>query len=359
MYCRFCGKTIPDDSDFCPFCGKALNSINTPSNQTNHAGDNTFPKKVPSISKKRKIIIYITISCVIILAIIVGGKSYANYAHHVAELDDHSLSLFVGQQHFFNVQSTLISSDNSIVEVNGTTIIAKTSGTATITSSFSFAEDYCSIEVIEESIKIQNLPGLALEKGEDALLQISTNCADSNPKITWSTSDTSIATVNESGKVSGLNPGTVTITASLPNGISDSYVVSIIPSEINQANGFIKRPSGYEEAPVTVHAPQTDSCYVYFQSQTNSKNDFSIFVNMGTTTEVEAPVGTYIVYVASGKKWYGTEYKFGSSTYYYKAEDTFRFYSQGNYVYGTELTLYKVQNGNLETETINESQFPD
>ena len=34
MFCRYCGKTIADDSDFCTYCGKSLNTVNQPAKFT-------------------------------------------------------------------------------------------------------------------------------------------------------------------------------------------------------------------------------------------------------------------------------------------------------------------------------------
>lgn len=55
------------------------------------------------------------------------------------------------------------------------------------------------------------------------------------------------------------------------------------------------------------------------------------------------------------------KYKFGVGTDYYKANKLFEFYLSlsGDYVYGTELTLYTVSGGNLGMSEINENDFPD
>ena len=75
-------------------------------------------------------------------------------------------------------------------------------------------------------------------------------------------------------------------------------------------------------------------------------------------TEVEVPLGKYEVYYCYGDTWYGEKYKFGSQTLYAKADDIFEFYENNEGVYGYTLTLYRVSNGNLDTESIKESQFP-
>ena len=47
MYCRFCGKEIPEDSRFCKYCGKELayNPDNkTPANDTSKLDKKNDPK---------------------------------------------------------------------------------------------------------------------------------------------------------------------------------------------------------------------------------------------------------------------------------------------------------------------------
>ncbi|MFT8878858.1 MAG: Ig-like domain-containing protein [Oenococcus sp.] len=50
--------------------------------------------------------------------------------------------------------------------------------------------------------------------------------ADSSAEVTWSTSDATIATVDE-GEVSGVKAGTATITAKLANGLTASTTVTV------------------------------------------------------------------------------------------------------------------------------------
>lgn len=77
---------------------------------------------------------------------------------------------------------------------------------------------------------------------------------------------------------------------------------------------------------------------------------FSFYVCAGDTVEMNVPTGTASVYFASGKVWYGPDYRFGGTEYH--ADNIYDF---TNYTY--ELTLYPVPNGNLETEKVSDSQF--
>ena len=131
------------------------------------------------------------------------------------------------------------------------------------------------------------------------------------------------------------------------------------PKPVSISNGVVKRASGTALAPVKINAPSTESVYVYFKSSTNSSNDFSVFVKAGSSYETDAPLDTYTVYYAQGTTWYGIDYKYGSGTDYYRADSKFRFYIDGQYYRGAELTLYKVYDGNMDTQTINKGSFPD
>lgn len=68
--------------------------------------------------------------------------------------------------------------------------------------------------------------------GINQTLQLATTLEPSNTtnkRITWSSSDESIATVDDKGLVTGVSNGTVTITATTKNGINNSYEVIVSP----------------------------------------------------------------------------------------------------------------------------------
>ncbi len=176
--------------------------------------------------------------------------------------------------------------------------------------------------------------------------------------LVWESSDKTIAVVNNEGVVNAVNPGVVTITATTANGKKATHKITINLKPVSVANGMIKWPSGSRLAPVRINAPSDASVYVYFQNDSNSSNDFSVFVSAGTTVEVDAPLGTYTVYYAQGTTWYGTTYKFGVGTGYFKSDSAVELYFDGIYYNGVELTLYKVLGGNMATESIDEGDFP-
>ena len=140
------------------------------------------------------------------------------------------------------------------------------------------------------------------------------------------------------------------------NQVSDSEL-----QEVKVENGeIIVHPQGECLAPFTVETESSDKSnyFIYLKCLNNSKNDIAFYVQGGNTVEVAVPLGRYKLYYCSGKTWYGYYNKFGSKTSYSKADDVFEFYDDGQYYQGHIITLYEVVNGNMETDTIDGSQFP-
>jgi len=85
----------------------------------------------------------------------------------------------------------------------------------------------------------------------------------------------------------------------------------------------------------------------------------TVFVRGGDSTEIDVPLGTYVVKYASGETWYGyaPDHLFGPAASYSKASEYFTFEQRGNTLRGHSITLYKVINGNLRTEKIKPNEF--
>lgn len=255
------------------------------------------------------------------------------------------------------------SSNSRVAAIEENKLIAKNEGSATITatdriSGISASATIDVSPVLATSISLFR-DSLKLSAGETITLGATIRPDNvTDPSITWSSSDSSVATVNSKGLITAKKAGTARITAKTTNNKTATCLVTVTPAPVTITNGYVLRPSRECVAPVTIHAPAGESVYVYFKCSSDSRCDFSMLVKAGTTCEVDAPIGTYKMYYASGDVWYGKEYKFGENTQYYTSPDIFTFYFSGDYVYGTELTLYKVANGNMTTTEISDSQFP-
>ena len=113
---------------------------------------------------------------------------------------------------------------------------------------------------------------------------------------------------------------------------------------------------GYPE--VTINAPNDVNCYVYFRNTQDSSNDFAFYVSAGSSVTVNAPPGVYKFYYATGDTWYGRFLRFGEGTYFYKSPDLVVL-EEDNWGYDiVEFTLYAVPGGNLDTELIDQDEFP-
>ena len=88
------------------------------------------------------------------------------------------------------------------------------------------------LEIVIEDIILNQTTG-TLTEGETLTLYATINPEDANnPSLTWSSSDPSVATVDNTGKVTAIAPGTATITAKAndSSGVSASCEVTVTPA---------------------------------------------------------------------------------------------------------------------------------
>lgn len=150
-----------------------------------------------------------------------------------------------------NKDITWSSSDESIALVDseglvtthgiGTTVITATTSNDK-TTSFELTVN----EVIAESLNIKDKPTNMTNAKKIPLYVNLLPKNTTSKEIEWTSSDPSVAEVNESGNLKALSPGTVTITATQKN-ISDSFeliVEPIIPSSIEIASDIDKHRVG-------------------------------------------------------------------------------------------------------------------
>lgn len=83
----------------------------------------------------------------------------------------------------------------------------------------------------------------------------------------------------------------------------------------------------------------------------------TIYVEGGTTYEINVPVGTYHIHYATGQTWYGIRHLFGPATTYSETVGDFTFSIQGNKAQGNDIELVPQLGGNLATKTISAAQF--
>ncbi len=222
--------------------------------ESGNSGDNK--------EKIKKIAFLALLFCIVLILIVViakgcsgknddnnGGNSNINNDVVIA-LNRTSIALKVGEE--FNMVAQVLnadvsnpiviwnSEDTNIVTVNDDgNIMAISEGTTRIIASYkdndniSYSSE-CEVTVTNnvkkiESIKIQQ-DNFTLKKGEEIVLQIEVTPKDAEVEnLIFSSDNTSVATVSESGTVNAIGVGTTTITVKTQDEeLSDSVTVTVI-----------------------------------------------------------------------------------------------------------------------------------
>ena len=122
------------------------------------------------------------------------------------------------------------SSDTGVATVSYGEVTAVGAGYACITISQDMGYDaYCYVTVTEPVIATSiELPAEAtVTCYSSTVLSPTLTPSNANPTLKWKSEDTSIASVDQSGKVTGNNPGTTTVTVTTDNGLSASCDVTV------------------------------------------------------------------------------------------------------------------------------------
>lgn len=111
-------------------------------------------------------------------------------------------------------------------------VTAVSKGTATITATTENNKTAtCTVTVAPVPEKVTlSTTSLKFTEGESRQLTATVTPSDViNKTVTWSSSDTSIATVDETGNISGITAGNATVTATAWNGVKASCSVTVAP----------------------------------------------------------------------------------------------------------------------------------
>ena len=128
-------------------------------------------------------------------------------------------------------------SDNtSVATVDGNgKVTAVSVGTARITAAHSGQSATCVITVAPIEVKRITLDRTSLNLGLNKTRTLVATVAPSNATdktVTWTSSDSSIATVSNTGVVRGIAYGTATITATSSNGLTATCTVHVVPTPV-------------------------------------------------------------------------------------------------------------------------------
>lgn len=156
-----------------------------------------------------------------------------------------NLSLQVGEVYTLNgyvnlnsaISISYTSSNSNVVSISGNQATALSVGSAIITASCWYGSEYLTATMnvtVSEVVEVTSISispsSLTLKVNETYQLSITASPSDASNNVTYTSSDSSVASVSTSGVVTGLKVGSATITATsilFPN-ISDSIQVEVI-----------------------------------------------------------------------------------------------------------------------------------
>ena len=176
----------------------------------------------------------------------------------VREGDSTTLKATVAPSNATNKQVTWTSSNESVAKVGGGNVIGVSKGSATITVTTSNGKTATCKVTVTENTSIVKPTGINLDQSSLELMsgttgQLTATVLPSNATnktVTWTTDNSSVATVNSSGLVTAKGEGTATITATTFNGYSASCTVTVTPKQFTTVeNGvYFEKPSGWSNA---------------------------------------------------------------------------------------------------------------
>ena len=161
----------------------------------------------------------------------VTGVTLDKASHEMTEGDEFTLIATVNPSNATNKNVSWKSSNTSVATVSNGKVTALKAGSATITVTTEDGGKIASCEVTViipvKSVSL-NLTKLTLEKGnEEALIPTINPTNASNQYLSWSSSNTSVATVSENGVVYAVNSGTATITVKTHNGKQATCLITV------------------------------------------------------------------------------------------------------------------------------------
>ena len=191
-------------------------------------------------------------------------------------LNRSSLTLDIGETYTFiatvnpsnatNKKVTWSSSNGSIASVSNGKVTARSAGTVTITAKAGNKTASARVTVLEDEIDVTrvtiNKSSFTLDIGETYTLRATVTPSNAtNKKVTWSSSNSNIASVSSSGRVTAKRAGTVTITAKAGNK-SDTVKVTVLEEDYCRTNTVRVYSIGY------ISSSTIDDRYSYNDSYT-------------------------------------------------------------------------------------------
>lgn len=140
-------------------------------------------------------------------------------------------------------------------------------------------------DVPVDSIQIISDESRIMEKGESIQLTIVFEPADAaGRKVTWSSSNPKVASVDENGKVTAVGDGTATITATTPNGKTASITITVKKAPAGSGAADIKMDTSYRKLRLCVPA-STKTGNKLFWARVSDADGYVIYGNPCNTAK--------------------------------------------------------------------------
>jgi len=215
-----------------------------------------------------------------------------------------TLSVTVTPSNTTNKNVTVTSSNTSVVRADGLTLMAVGSGTATITVKTANGKTAtCTVTVALPNATSVTLSAKELNLGGGETKKLTATVSPSNAadkSVTWTSSDTNVATVDKSGNVTAVSNGTATVTAKTSNGYSASCTVrvSVAVSGVKVDSEISLKPGETKKLTATVSPSNAaDKSVTWTSSDTN----VATVDKSGNVTAVKSGTATITVKTANGK----------------------------------------------------------
>ena len=171
-----------------------------------------------------------TATCTVTVIVEVSSISLNKASDTIKVGGTTQLTATISPSNATNKSVTWTSSDSTIAVVTNGLVTGKKAGTVTITAKTNNGKTAtCTVTVIVEATGVSiNKSSASVYEGETVQLSATISPSNvTNKTITWTSSDTSVATVSTSGLVTTKKAGTATITAKTNNGKTASCLVTV------------------------------------------------------------------------------------------------------------------------------------
>lgn len=210
-------------------------------------------------------------------------------------------------------KSVTWSSNNTAVATvdNNGNVSALAAGTATITVTTADGNKTatCTVTVTApaapidvQSISMKSSTTIAIGASETLTVTYTPADANTNKALTWNSNNTSVATVDANGKVTGISAGTATITATTANNKSATCMVTVqavsVTSVTLNKTSLSLQIGGSETLTATVAPANATNMNITWESN----NTAVATVNNGKVTGVAAGTATITVTTVDGNK---------------------------------------------------------